>query len=111
MSGIRSVQEGELEKIWTDVTRIQELKESNNEIDKQMMDLTETSMTQSNSYISQVILRLADETERDSVSNLEKFVIRGVSNNTNNCHTIRSLFLRLKEDLTHKEELLGFLEK
>ncbi len=111
LSGIRSVQEGELEKIWTDVTRIQELKESNNEIDKQMMDLTETSMTQSNSYISQVILRLADETERDSVSNLEKFVIRGVSNNTNNCHTIRSLFLRLKEDLTHKEELLGFLEK
>ena len=35
----------------------------------------------------------------------------GANNNTNNCHTIRGLFLRLKENLSYKEELIGFLDK
>ena len=98
-----------IEKIKARLGEINTFKQNNDEVEKEVMALTDNSLEMSNSYLSSMSQKLADNRERRNVTTLERLVIAGASNNTNNNHRLKVLFLKMKEDIKYKDELLTTL--
>ncbi len=92
------------------VLNIHILKKKNSAIEAEIIRLADTSIKNSNEYIKMIGQKLADENTRYSVSTLERLVIIGANVNTSSNYDLKVLFGRLKEDITVKTDLLGFLE-
>jgi methyl-accepting chemotaxis protein len=101
----------ELKKIWQDVEKYEEITKANNGIIKEVMDLTDNSILQSNTYINNVSQKLANPSTKNAVSTLERLVIIGANVNTSANYQIKVLFYKLVSDLTVKDELISFLDK
>jgi methyl-accepting chemotaxis protein len=86
-------------------------KRRNLEIEKEVMELGDFSKRQSDEYISQVIVKLADPTTEKSVTPLERLVIGGAHVNTSSNWAIQKLFYRMAFDPNAKDALLAFLEQ
>jgi methyl-accepting chemotaxis protein len=89
---------------------IHKLRKKNEEIEDEIMSLTDLSLEQSNSYLLEISKKLADANQRKKVTVLERLVITGATINTNNVHKLRLYFLQMKEDISVKDELITFLE-
>ncbi|MDY6904126.1 MAG: methyl-accepting chemotaxis protein [Thermodesulfobacteriota bacterium] len=100
----------ELTLNWTAVEAFHEKEMQNAAIEKEIFDLTAVSMKQSNGFIATMVDRLADETQRNAVTTLERMVIKGANMNTSANYEIRVLFLKLKESIQAKAPLLKFLD-
>ncbi len=87
-----------------------QFKSRNQDIEKEINTLTENSLQASNNVIKELSDRLVGESSRYDVSDMERAVIVGANMNTNANFRIRVLFLRLKEDMQVKDNLLGFLD-
>ncbi|MFO7985544.1 MAG: methyl-accepting chemotaxis protein [Desulfatiglandaceae bacterium] len=97
-------------EIWKEVEQIQDLRQANTGIEKEVVELTEVSIQNSDGFVKQVVQKLADEEKRFEVSKLERMVILGANINTAANYQIQLLFGRLKENLKVKDELLKFLD-
>ena len=95
----------------TQFSQIDGLMKSNADLEKQMFALLDVSITQSNQYILGVAQRLADRVKRASVTDLERLVIIGANNNTTASFEIKTLFYRMKEDVSQSDKLETFLEE
>ena len=93
-----------------DIEQIKKLKKENINLEKELLELTSFSIAQSNKYIEETSSNLAHITRRNNVSKLERLVINGANINTNTNYKITVLFLKLKENLKVKEELIYFLD-
>ena len=82
----------------------------NIEIENQINQLTDTSLTASNDTIKGISQRLVDENTRADVSNLERAVIVGANINTSSNFQIKVLFGKLKTDIGVKNELIQLLD-
>ncbi|NJM16710.1 MAG: hypothetical protein HC896_16280 [Bacteroidales bacterium] len=99
-----------LNQSWANLGAIYELKQANQQIEAKVMELTESSILQSNTYINEVTQKLAGQATRHNVSTLERLVIGGANMNNNNNHRLRVLFLKMKEDISVKDELVKSLD-
>jgi methyl-accepting chemotaxis protein len=88
---------------------IQNLQIKNAELEQELWQITDVSLQQSNGYLESISKRLADLRARENVTYLERLVIQGATKNTNNVYTLRNLFLKMKEDITVKDDLIAFL--
>ncbi len=79
------------------------------EAEDELWRSTAFSMDQSNGFINSVSARLADPATEASVDTLTRLVIQGALVNTVSSWEVRSLFLRLKDDLSRKDEMRAFL--
>ncbi len=86
-------------------------KRLNSKIETEIMQLADTSAKQSNGYIMQVSQRLADPNQAESVTRLERLVIVGANQNTNNNLAIKTLFYRTASDFGQKDVFLDFVHK
>jgi methyl-accepting chemotaxis protein len=93
------------EKLWVKVEEIRQLREENTKIEKQVSELTNYSIEQSNTYIQQMVPKLADESTRASVSTLETQVIGNANLNTSSNYKLQVLFNRMTGDLNEKKAL------
>lgn len=96
--------------MWTRLKKIERLKSGNRDIEQKVTELTETSLKQSNAYIYAMSEKLAHPTERARVTTLERAVIGGANNNNNNLFRLRVNFLKLKKDISVKDEIIPMLE-
>ena len=101
----------ELQNIWSYVEDINRLHENNSNLEKEVLDLTNESISNSNQFINAMSQALADEVKRRNVSTLERLVIAGANANNNNNYRIQVLFKDLKQTFQVRVELLDFLEK
>jgi methyl-accepting chemotaxis protein len=108
------LKQGELVQRFTglrkSVAKINELREKNHAIEKQIMQLTASAIAVSNGYIKQAAEKLADETARTEVTVLERLTIIGANINTSTNYELQVLFGHLKEDLAVKDQILTFLD-
>lgn len=95
------------DKLWKKIDEIHQLREKNTRIQKQIDELTNNSIEQSNTYIEQVAQKLANEATRTSVSTLQRLVIVGANRNTSSNYQLKVLFSRLQDDLSEKKALLS----
>lgn len=93
-----------------DIAQIQDLREKNQDIEKEIFTMVDESVKQSNGYIEAVAKKLADEETRKDVSVLERMVIIGACMNTTANGELKTRFCQLKESLAAKDEALGFLD-
>ncbi len=87
--------------------QVKTIKYQNIEIEKMVMELTKSSMLQSDNYIKLVVANLI---KGIPVSALEKQVIIGAHINTVNNLNIHSLFYQISYDNNAAEDLLSFIE-
>jgi methyl-accepting chemotaxis protein len=99
-----------IKEIWTDLQAIRDFRAANNAIEKEIGELSAHSISQSNGYIEQVSKKLADPELKNEVTQLERLVINGASINTTSTYEVRILFNKLKENISNKKQMLGFLE-
>ena len=97
----------DFEKLWVGVNEIRQIRGKNAGISKQVDELADFAIDQSNTFIRQVVPKLADESTRESVSKLETLVIVGANINTSSNYQLKVLFGRLRRDLNEKEALLA----
>lgn len=100
----------ELSKTFNQAGELKKLKEENNTISSQMQALVDNSALQSNTYIKETALKLADSVGRNSVSTMERMVIIGANINTVSNLTTINLFNQMKSNATVKEKLLSFID-
>ena len=100
----------QVQTIWDLASRYALLEGKNDEIEKQISELTDKSISASNTFIKDVSGRLVDETTRSQVSNLERAVLVGANTNTTANFKIKGLFSKLKEDYAFKDDLLKYLD-
>ncbi len=91
--------------------QIQQAKFDNQQIDKQIIELTDYSAEQSNNYIEQVTKKLLNPEQKDSVTDLEKMVIIGANLNTNGNLTVKNMFYQMIINHNTKGQLIEFLDK
>jgi len=102
---------GTLKSIWSIVEKIETLRIKNADIEKEVLAFADLSMQQSNNYIQQVSEKLANPSQQNQVTTLERLVIAGANNNTTANANIKFLFLRIKERIENKENLISFLDE
>ncbi len=83
----------------------------NQELEKELLQLTRLSVDISDRYITAMSLKLADPAQERSVSRLERMVIAGASVNSGTNHSIAFNFLQMKENPAKRDEMLSFLDK
>ncbi len=88
---------------------IQEQKSRNRNIESEIIDVSFSSMEQSDGYIRMTVSNLMDPINRSSVTNLERQVILGAGLNTSSNWAIQKLFYKMAFDINAKEELLEYL--
>ena len=98
-----------LDKIWKDVETFNKQTKENNDIIIEVMELTDNSILQSNSYIEQVAKKLAHPQQRKQVTTLQRMVIIGANSNTTVNGKIKVLFYRMSKKIEEKEQLILFL--
>lgn len=97
--------------LWNEVLRFEKLETDKAEIEKAIIEMTESSMANSNGYIKMVSEKLANEESRASVSTLERLVIIGANINTTSNYELRVRFYKLKNDFAIKDSILGFMDQ
>jgi len=102
---------GNIEGVWADVVKYNDLAIDNNRIISEMNQLTDNSILQSNTFLQNISKKLADPRQQGSVSTLERLVIGGATINTNANYQVKVLFYRLVSDINVKSELMSFLDK
>lgn len=70
----------------------------------------DNSALQSNKYIKETALKLADPVKREEVTPIERMVIIGANINTVSNLTTINLFNQMKSDMSVKTELLAFID-
>lgn len=85
--------------------------QDNNAIEKEVMELTDTSIDESDGFLRDISAKLADPEQALSVSKLERLTIAGADVNTNSNFSIKVLFLQVKDNVDKAQDLLGYLEK
>jgi len=101
----------ELQAVWRYVEEIEGLNKNSNGLEKQVMELTNESISKSNQFINAMSQALADPNQQSKVSRLERLVIAGANGNNNNNFNIQVLYKELKNDFSKKDELLRFLDQ
>ncbi len=99
-----------LEEIKSKLDEINKLKKSNVDIETKVMSLTDNSIELSNNFINSATSRLVDNTQRHTVSTVERTVIGGANQNNNANYGLKVLFLQMKEDFSKRNELLTALD-
>lgn len=97
------------QKIFTNTEKIAALKTANLDIENQIMEITDNSILQSNTYIKIMSKKLADSEMRNEVTVLERLVIGGAIVNTSNNFIMQVLFLQMKEDINARDTLISTL--
>ncbi len=97
----------DFEKLWVKVTEIRHIRDENAKISKQVNELADFAIEQSNKLIQQVVPKLADESTKAGVGKLETMVILGADINTSSNYELKVLFSRLQADLNEKQALLA----
>ncbi len=95
----------------SELKKIKQLKEENEAIKNNINVLIDESLSQSNSFIKNVSLRLADLKTRRNVSTIERLVIQGANLGNNNLFNIHRLFTKIEKDISFKNELVQFLDE
>lgn len=90
------------------IGEVEGIRSKNAEIAKQIDELTDYAIEQSNQYIRGAVAKLVDETTRGSVSTLEMQVIVGANVNTSSNYQLKVLFGRMQVD-THENQALQAL--
>lgn len=88
-----------------------EISNKNNSIVNQIMELTNHSIEQSTKYIEGSVANLVDPEKRRNVTDIERLVIIGASNNNTANLKIQTLVYQMLRDFSKKDELLTFLDK
>ena len=86
------------------------LRQENSESVNQILKLTESSMKQSDQYISMTVASLADPVKKDEVTVLQRLVIQGAAKNTSANLKIQVLVYQMMKDFNKKEQLLKFIK-
>jgi methyl-accepting chemotaxis protein len=89
---------------------IENIKKENQDIEKEILMLTNTSIQQSNQYINKTAERLADANLQSKVSVLERLVIIGANTNNNVNYQIAHLFKDCKAHPEKYPELNNLLD-
>jgi methyl-accepting chemotaxis protein len=98
-----------LNTILENIRRINVIRIKNIDIDKNINELADNAILQSNSYIKSVIKQLTDSKKKAGVSDLEIMVIGGADNNTSLNYQMKVLFARMKGDLNQRKALLDLI--
>ncbi len=83
----------------------------NQQIETKVMKIAEDSKNISDNFIATVSKKLIDANKRAEVSNLERAVIVGASQNSSGMLAIKIKFLKLKGNLELKDKFILFLNK
>ncbi len=83
----------------------------NEKIEKQIMDLTDLSIEQSNSFINQISEKLSKGASINEVSLMTRAVIAGANGNNNANFRVKVLFLLLKSDITKQTDFFTFIDQ
>ena len=97
--------------IWTQVNEIEDLRTSNQQVETQVMKLSDQSIKASSDFISRMSQKLADPEARQQVSTIERLVIAGANQNNIFYSSVKEYFLKLKEDMSKGQQLLSLLKK
>ncbi len=97
-------------EIHSQVMQIHEIEVQNADIERQIGELTDFSILQSNTFIQKISEKLADENLEQSVTKLERAVIAGANVNTSVNYQIKVLFEKLKNNIKLKDEILNYLD-
>lgn len=100
----------EINAIWKNIEQIAATRIANKTIAELIDDATDESIAQSNRFLADVSAKLASD-QRAEVSDLERLVIAGASNNTTNNFRVKVLFLRFTKDATVYSEITSFLDQ
>lgn len=100
-----------LDAIESSIELVERLKQRNGRIEREIIELSESSISQSDAYIERVVARLVDRDARASVTDLERQVIVGAAVNTTSAWAIRTLFYRLPHDPAATSELIAFMDQ
>ena len=100
-----------LDKIVKQLEKADTLRIENNELGNKVDELTTASADASNQFLFAVSKKLTDPNKRSRVTNLERIIISSAAKNTTMNFQIKTLFLKLKSDLSLKSELKPFLEE
>lgn len=114
MESIKLLDESLKAELSTDLKTIDittNLFEANDKIEKQIMELTDFSIEQSNLFIRQISDKLSQGASINAVSLLERSVIYGASENTNANYKVKVLFLQLKTDISKEADFFSFIEQ
>ena len=82
----------------------------NSEIEDKVMKMTEASRAASDKFILQTSNNLIHKELRHQVTDLERAVIQGALINSTNNLALQRLFLKMKEDVGHKDDLIAVLD-
>ena len=99
-----------LQQSWQLIEEVYQLGQKNAAIEENVFQLTDSSLLQSNTFINKTAQMLANPETETQVSTLHRLVIAGANANNNNVFTVKVLFLKLKEDLSIKNEVLTHLD-
>ena len=83
----------------------------NEKIEKHIMDLTDLSIEQSNSFINQISEKLSKGASINEVSLMTRAVIAGANGNNNANFRVKVLFLLLKSDITKQTDFFTFIDQ
>ncbi|MBN1625298.1 MAG: methyl-accepting chemotaxis protein [Deltaproteobacteria bacterium] len=97
------------EEIGQLVKLIDELNNENDAIELKISEAADKAIDKSDTYITEVVSKLANQKTRTSVSTLEIQVIAGANVNTVTNYQLKVLFGRMKEDINLKSNVLGFI--
>jgi methyl-accepting chemotaxis protein len=82
----------------------------NAQLIRQIMELTDLSIQQSNQFIESTAQKLADDRLQASVSKNERAMLNSASANTSSNFTIKILTYQMLEDSTTKDKLISYLD-
>jgi methyl-accepting chemotaxis protein len=101
----------EFEALDGDLKALDGLFETNKKIVEEVNLLVDTSIKQSNQFLTDVSRKLVHRTQRRGVSDLERAVIAGATVNTTANFQIKVLLLETRDDASKGPELLAFIEQ
>ncbi len=99
-----------LEKSSKKLAVVEKLRNRNEAIKKEIMDMTSFSISQSNNYINSISAKLASGATEKEVSLLERAVISGANANNNNNYTIKVMFLMMEKDPSLKDKFFNYID-
>ncbi|MFO7657249.1 MAG: methyl-accepting chemotaxis protein [Bacteroidales bacterium] len=112
LAGQTSIHTGDrLNEIWGDLKKIEDIARQNIEFEKNIVDLTNQSINQSNEFINSVSQALADPARQSSVTILERQVIAGANQNNNLNYQLQVMYKNLKENIDTRHDILNYLDR
>lgn len=100
----------DIEKIFQLCSEINQLRDENLQIRVDIRKTADENILQSDTYINEVVKRLANPAEEDKVTTLERLVIGGALINTTTNYKLLNIFERLSYDPSAKEEIINFFK-